>query len=51
MSQAYHIITTAMKVYSSIYLLEAVKITTVWIIDNCELPQIKYPVKYKIFVV
>ncbi len=48
--QAYGFTKTAMKVYKATSPIEAVKIAAVSIIDDCALPQIKYPVKYGILV-
>ena len=43
--QAYGFTKTAMKVYNSTSPVEAVRVATVSIIDDCAPPQIKYPVK------
>ena len=43
--QVYGFTKTAMKVYNSTSPVEAVKIATISIIDDCAPPQIKYPVK------
>lgn len=43
--QAYGFTKTAIKVYNSTSPVEAVKLTTVSIIDACAPPQIKYPFK------
>ena len=49
-SQVYGFTTTAMKVYNSTSPVEAVKVATISIIDDCAPPQIKYPVKCGIFI-
>ena len=48
--QAYGFTKTAMKVYNSTSPVEAVKVAAVSIIDDCAPPQIKYPVKCRIFL-
>ena len=39
-----------MKIYNSISPVEVVKVAAVSIIDDCASPQIKYPVKCRIFL-
>jgi len=39
-----------MKIYNSTSPIEAVKIATVSVVEDCAPPQIKYPVKYSILI-
>ena len=47
--QAYGFTKTTMKVYNSTSPVEAVKVAAASIVEDCALPQIKYPIKCVIF--